>query len=195
MTTHAHDHHVEAADRAIFGFWTFLLSDFIMFAAMFACYVVLQHNTYGSIGIKDIVGLSYVLITGFALLVTSFTYGLSSVAFDRSQKGQTLFWLLVTFAFGLVFILMEWHQFAVLIDSGNTWHKSAFLSIYFTLLGIHWFHVIAALLWAVVVFLQLSAKGLTTVMRTRLTCLGMFFHFLNIIWIFIFAIVYLMGAV
>jgi cytochrome o ubiquinol oxidase subunit 3 len=195
MTTHAHDHHVEAGDRAIFGFWTFLLSDFIMFAALFASYVVLQHNTYGGIGIKDIVGLPYVLITGFALLVSSFTYGLSSVAFDRTRKAQALFWLLITFLFGLAFVLFEGHLFSVLIDTGNTWHKSAFLSIYFTLLGIHWFHVIVALLWAVVVFFQLSAKGLTSVMRTRLTCLGMFFHFLNIIWIFIFAIVYLMGAV
>jgi len=195
MTTYAHDPYVEAGDRAIFGFWTFLLSDFIMFAAMFASYVVLQHNTDGGIGIKDIVGLPYVFITGFSLLVASFTYGMSSVAFSRTRKGQALFWLLITFLFGLAFVWFEGHQFSVLIDTSNTWHKSAFLSIYFTLLGIHWFHVIVALLWVAVVFFQLSAKGLTTVMMTRLTCLGMFIHFLNIIWIFIFAIVYLMGAV
>jgi len=166
-----------------------------MFAAMFAAYVVLHNNTFGAATVKDVASLPYVFVLTAILLASSFTVGLASIAFDRGRRIGVNFWLLVTFALGLTFVLMQHQVFQHLLATGNSWHRSAFLSIYFTLIGGHWFHVIIALLWILVLLIQFPKLGFTYVMRTRLTCLSMFVHFITIMWVFIFAIVYLMGAI
>lgn len=197
MTTDTSVHHDDhgASSRAVYGFWVFLLSDLIMFSALFASYAVLRNNTFGGIGIQGVATLPYILVMTIVLIASSFTAGLSSAAFDKGSKCAVMFWLLVTLVITIVFIGMEQHQFASLIHSGNTWQRSAFLSAFFTLTGLHWFHVVFAAIWVVVLLIQFMGQGLTAVMRTRVTCLAMFFHFLNILWMFIFVIVYLMGAI
>ena len=198
MTTQVlndHGHHHDVSSKVIFGFWIFILSDCILFSALFAVYVVLRNNTFGGISINQIASLPYVLLTGLFLLTANFTYGLSSMGFHANSKAHTILWLVITFLLGLAFIMMEQHEFAYLINSGSNWQKSAFLSAFFALLGFHWFHMLAALLWMVIFIIQFISQGFTTTMKIRLTCLGMFLHFLNIVWVFIFTVVYLMGAI
>lgn len=193
VTTQHHGHH-DVGPKVIFGFWTFVLSDAVLFAILFAAYAVLYKNTFGAIDIKHIATLPYTLVQTLVLLASNLTFGLSSAAFNKPSKGGAMFWLFVTFVLGGVFIFMGWHELSYLFNSGNTWHKSAFLSAFFTLIGFQWFHVIAGLFWMIIMMIQMTMLGTTKFMRIRMTCLGIFWHFLNIVWLFIFAIVYLMGA-
>lgn len=196
--THSQDHHAhhehETSSKVLYGFWLFILSDFVLFATLFACYAVLSPNTYGGIGIQQVATLPYVLVASLLLLTCSFTYGLSAVSAQNLKKGLTQFWLLITLLFGLGFVGMEYHEFANLFLQGYTWQNSAFLSAFFALVGIHWLHTLVALIWIVILMIQLASHSISSTMRTKLACLGLFIHFLNIIWIFIFTVVYLMGA-
>lgn len=188
-----HDHSHDASSRVIFGFWLFLMTDFIVFACLFATYDVLHNNTFGGPGIKQIASLSYVLVQTLFLLTSSLTYGFAHIA-QRKGRGSVMFWLTVTFLLGLAFVGFEFHEFANLIATGNSWQRSAFLSAFFTLVGIHGIHIVVGMLWIVILMIQMTKQNLSPTMRTRLTCLGMFWNFLDIVWIFIFTIVYLMGA-
>lgn len=194
---HQNDHHHEhdSFSKVTFGFWIFLLSDCSMFSALFASYDVLKNHTINGIGIKDIASMPYLLVQSLLLLACPLFCGIAQSAFYKRNKAMLLFSLLLSLLFGLAFIAMQANEYAYLINSGNSWHKSAFLSIFFSLLGVHSAHLVVALLWTVILMIQFSMKGLTAAMRTRLTCLSMFFAFLNIIWLFIFTIVYLMGAI
>jgi len=188
---HDHDH---GASNAVFGFWMFILSDFVLFATLFASYAVLKDHTVGDVGIRQVAGLPYVLVQSLVLLVCSLTFGFCSLAAQRGRSCGVRFWLLITFIFGAIFFAMDYHVLANLYVHGHTWHNSAFLSIYYTLIGFHGLHLLVGLVWMIVLMLQLSSQGLTAIMKTRIACLGLFVHFLNILWIFIFTTVYLMGA-
>lgn len=195
-TAHSHDHHEEEiATKVAFGFWVYLMTSAIMFAAVFATYAVLHNNTYGSVSIKNITCLPFVLSQTWVLLVSVFTCGLASRAFHHKSNSLAQLWLLVTFVLGLAFAMMQEHQFARLVAAGYSWQGSAFLSSYFTLLGLHYFNVIAGLIWIVVLVVQLSLKAPRAMMQNRLTCLGLFWSFLNILWVAIFTIVYLLGVI
>ncbi len=189
-----HDHHHETNVKVVMGFWVFILSDFVLFAVLFASYAVLHNNTYGGIGIQQIVTLPYVLVESLLILSCSFTYGLSAICSQGNRKALVWFWLCITFLLGLAFVCMEYHQLAYLVEHGHSWQQSAFLSIFFRLVGIHGMHVVIALVWTVILLIQFLYKPLNE-MRTRLSCLGLFWHFLNIIWVFIFTVVYLMGVI
>lgn len=198
MTTHAlHDesHHDDVSSKVIFGFWIYIMTDAILFAALFATYAVLHNNIWNGPGIQQIATMPYVMVQSLVLLTSVFTYGLSSVALHRGHKKGIFFWLAITFLLGLVFLGFEWQQFANLLQHGNSWQTSAFLSIFFSLVGIHGFHIVAGLLWIIILMVQLKMQSITPTMQTRLTCLGLFWNFLNIMWLFIFTIVYLMGAI
>ena len=191
-----HDHHEhEIASKIVFGFWVYLMTDAIMFAALFATYAVLHNNTYGGIGIAQIAPLSLILHQSVVLLTSVFTFGLCSLSAHKGKLMQTRLWLIITFVLGALFVMMEKNLFAQLIDAGHTWQGSAFLSSYFTLVGLHWFHVIVGLVWMLLLFIQLGFQGLSFKMNIRFTCLGLFWSYLNIIWVFIFTIVYLTGAI
>lgn len=192
---HHHDHQHETDSKVYFGFWVYILSDCILFASLFACYVVLQHNTFGGVGIRQIASLPYVLVETFLLLASSLTCGLGFLALHNRSRAILMTWLGVTFILGLCFLLMEWHEFSYLVHTGNSWQRSAFLSAFFTLVGGHGAHVFFGLIWLVVLFIQLGMKGITPIMKRRVVCFSLFWHFLDIVWIFIFTIVYLMGAV
>lgn len=192
---HHHDHHVQTEEKVTFGFWVYVMTDFIMFATLFATYAVLHNNTYGGPGILKMAGLHHVLVLTLILSVSAFTCGLAMVAKAKESLSGAQFWLVVTFLLGIVFLGMQYHQLAFLVHNGITWQGSAFLSVYFTLIGIFGLHLAIALLWIVILLIQFVSQGLTNTMKTRLTCLSLFWYFLNLVWILIFTIVYLSGAI
>jgi len=190
-----HDHHDEEVNKKVtFGFWVYIMSDCILFSMLFATYAVLHNNTYGGVSGKDIFEMPYVLIETFILLTSSFTYGLVMLSAHANKKCMTMFWLIVTFLLGVSFVGMEIHEFHHLIMEGHGPNASAFLSSFFTLVGTHGLHVTLGLIWMVVLMFQVSKHGLMSVTMRKLSCLSLFWHFLDIVWIFVFTIVYLMGA-
>lgn len=193
----AHDDHAhhDTGGNTVFGFWLYLMTDCILFACVFATYAVLVNHTAGGPSGKDIFELPYVLGETALLLVSSCTYGFAMIAAHRGFKGQTLAWLAATFVLGAGFIGMELNEFHHLIAEGFGPDKSAFLSSFFTLVGMHGLHVTAGLVWMVIMMLQVSKRGLTDRTNTRLMCLSLFWHFLDIVWICVFTIVYLMGTI
>lgn len=190
-----HDHHHDTDSMDIFGFWIYILSDCILFALIFAAFAVLRTSTYGGPALKEMIDLPYVLAETMALLLSSFTYGLAILALYKDRIKSIFFWLSVTFLLGAAFVGLEVNEFINLYREGHTWQSSASLSSFFTLVGTHGLHVSMGLLWMLVSMLQLAIFKITPAMRRRLTYLGLFWAFLDIVWIFVFTIVYLMGAI
>jgi len=185
----------EAPSKTQLGFWLYLMTDCVLFASLFATYAVLRGSTFGGPSGHDIFSLSYVFIETLALLTSSFTCGLAIVALHRQKKTQVVIFLGITCVLGLVFLDMELSEFARLAADGNSWQRSGFLSSFFTLVGTHGLHIATGLLWLIVLVVQLVKKGFTAGVTRRLTLFSMFWHFLDVVWIFIFTIVYLMGVV
>jgi cytochrome o ubiquinol oxidase subunit 3 len=185
----------DATEKTVFGFWVYLMTDCVLFASLFAVYAVLHKNTFGGPGGYSLFDLHYVLIETFALLTSSFTCGLAMLGMQRRSKQQVLFWLGVTFLLGLTFLGMELHEFQKLVIEGNSWRRSGFLSSYFTLVGTHGLHITFGLTWMAIMAYFTNKRGLTDTVRKRLMLLSLFWHFLDVIWIFIFTIVYLYGKV
>lgn len=190
-----HHYSEETSAKSIFGVWVYLLSDAVMFAVLFSSYAVLHSNTFGAANITQIATLPFVLCVTYVLLASSLTVGFASVATQNGKKGAAIFWLLVTGVLSVVFMAMIETMLANLYASGNTWHDSAFLSIFYTLIAAHWVHVLIALVWNVMIIFQLFSRTADLQMTTRVKSLGMLTHYVNIIWVFIFAIVFLMGAI
>lgn len=188
------EEHRAADSKAVFGFWVYIMTDCVLFAALFATYAVLHNNTFGGPSGHDIFKPSYVLLETMALLTSSFTCGLATLAMNRRDKKQTLMWFFVTFLLGLLFLGLELHEFSHLATTGASWRRSAFLSSYFTLVGAHGMHITVGLLWMAVMMFRVWKQDLTRNNIRRLTLLSMFWHFLDIVWIFIFTIVYMMGV-
>jgi cytochrome o ubiquinol oxidase subunit 3 len=188
-----HDHH-DFTGTTVFGFWIYIMSDCVLFASIFATFAVVGRNYAGGPTGKDIFDLQYVLIETFCLLFSSVTYGMAMLAAQKMDKSKVVLWLLITAAFGLGFIGMEVNEFHHLIMEGNGPQRSAFLSAFFTLVGTHGTHVTFGLIWMSVMICQVAFKGLTTNTIRRLLCLSLFWHFLDIVWIGVFTIVYLMGV-
>lgn len=189
------DPHHDVYSRTTFGFWLYLLTDFVLFGTLFATYAVLAHSTYGGPCIRDIYDLPFTLAPVLILLTSSLTVGLGAAMAHRKNIKWTIALFGITFLLGVLFTGMEFYDFVRLINEGYSWDKSAFLSAYFTLVGTHSVHMIFALLWVIVLILPVVREGITHVSLRRLTCLKMFWQFLNIIWVFIFSFVYLLGGV
>lgn len=182
-------------DNKIFGFWIYLMSDCVLFATFFAVYLVLKFNTaHGPTG-KDIFNLSAVLIETFILLNSSITYAMAILNCTHYEnKNKVIMWLSLTFIFGVSFIGMEIHEFYDLIINGYGPSRSAFLSSFFLLVGTHGVHVISGLIWILVMILHVFFYDITYDNKVNLQCLGLFWHFLDIIWICVFSVVYLLGV-
>lgn len=187
-------HHDDHGSNNVFGFWLYLMTDCLLFASFFATYAVLYMNTAGGVSGKDIFELDYVAIETGALLLSSITFGFAMISAHAQKQKATLTWLLVTFAFGAVFIGMEVNEFHHLIEEGNGPQASAFLTAFFSLVGLHGMHVTAGLIWMTIMMIEVVRRGLGTQTVTRLSCLSLFWHFLDIVWICVFTVVYLMGA-
>jgi cytochrome o ubiquinol oxidase subunit 3 len=177
-----------------YGFWIFLLSDFVMFSALFATYAVLSKSTSGGPGGRDLFDLTSVGAETAALLLSSFTCGLASIAAERRRLWPFFMSMLITAAFGAIFLALEIHEFAGLIAQGAGPQRSAFLSAFFTLVGCHGLHVSLGLLWLLTMIAQVFAKGFRPDILRRLLCFSLFWHALDIIWVGIFTVVYLYGV-
>ncbi|MGK3125032.1 cytochrome o ubiquinol oxidase subunit III [Pantoea rwandensis] len=191
---HAEHGHHDAGANKVFGFWIYLMSDCIIFATLFATYAVMVNNTAGGPAGKDIFELPFVLVETALLLLSSITYGMAVIAMNNQNKGSVISWLALTFLFGAGFIGMEIYEFHHLIMEGFGPDRSGFLSAFFTLVGTHGLHVTSGLIWMAVMMFQVSKRGLTATNRTRIMCLSLFWHFLDVVWICVFTVVYLMGA-
>jgi cytochrome o ubiquinol oxidase subunit III len=188
------DSHHDNYSRTIFGFWLYLMSDFILFGTLFATYAVLSYQAFGGTTAKDIFNIHYTLTQTLVFLFASLTAGLGGAYAHRKERELTLAFFGITFVLGIVFMAMMMKEFSYLVASGNGWDKSAFLSGYFTVVGTHGVHVLFGLLWILVLLVPVWKEGVSKVSIRRLTCLRMFWQFLNIIWVLIFSFVYLMGV-
>lgn len=184
----------EADDKTIFGFWVYIMTDCVLFASLFATYAVLHRNTNGGPPSDVLFNLNYALSETLILLTSSFTCGMAVLAAQRKNKQQVIFWFALTMILGLSFLGLELHEFRDFVLQGNSWRRSGFLTSFFTLVGTHGLHITSGLIWMGVMLWQISRKGLTRFTVRRLTLLSMFWHFLDVVWIFIFTIVYLQGV-
>ncbi|MDR3603844.1 MAG: cytochrome o ubiquinol oxidase subunit III [Syntrophaceae bacterium] len=187
--------HADTVAIQTFGFWIYLMSDLILFATLFTTFVVLGGAYAGGPTGKELFDLPYLLGETLFLLFSSVTCGLVLLALHDGKKKWVLIGLAVTFLLGLGFVSMEINEFHGMIAAGHGPDRSAFLSSFFTLVGTHGIHVTFGLIWMAVVIAQVAVKGLTSPVQSRLMRLSMFWHFLDIIWIGIFSIVYLTGVV
>lgn len=170
------------------------MSDCILFSTLFVTYATLSNSVAGGPTGKDIFAQSFVLVETFFLLFSSITYAMATLAMQRRDKRLVNIWLGLTLLFGFSFIYMELYEFHHLLSQGYGPDRSAFLSGFFTLVGTHGIHVMSGLVWILVMMAQVSRRGLTLVNHTRLQCLGLFWHFLDVIWICVFTVVYLIGT-
>ena len=177
-----------------YGFWLFVLSDMVLFSALFATYASLVNATDGGPTTVQLFDRGLVAIETLALLLSSFTCGLAMIAAKRGNQLWTQAWLAVTGALGAVFLFIELYEFTHMIGEGAGPQRSAFLSSFFTLVGTHGLHVTAGLLWLGTMMAQLYAKGYREHIMRRLLCFSIFWHALDIIWVAIFTIVYLIGT-
>ena len=177
-----------------YGFWIFILSDVIMFSVFFATYAVLAPARAGGPGARDVFDLGNTAIETACLLLSSFTCGMASLAVGLRSQKWTQIALLVTGLLGAGFLALEAHEFAGLIARGDGPTRSAFLSAFFALVGCHGLHVTAGLLWLGTMMAQFFAKGFKENIRHRFLCFSLFWHALDIIWVGIFSLVYLVGV-
>jgi cytochrome o ubiquinol oxidase subunit III len=184
----------ETNEKTMLGFWAYLMTDVVLFATLFATFAVLRTATNGGPGGEELFSLPFILGETLILLTSSFTSGLMIVMVRRGLVKPAIFWLVVTMVLGAAFLVMELSEFGQLASEGHGWWHSAFLSSFFTLVGTHGLHIFFGLVWAAVLLVQLTKKKLTPNVTRRLTLFSMFWHFLDVIWIFIFTIVYLMGV-
>ncbi len=185
-----HEHY----NRVLFGFWVYLMTDCVLFGTLFATYLVLHTHSFGGPTTQDLYSLRIALSETVVLLTSSFTCGLARLAAHYKSRARVLLWLFVTFALGAAFLAMEITEFTHFVQEGNSWAKSAFLSSYFTLVGTLGCHITFGMIWMVVLFCLVWKRGVESNNFRRITCFGLFWHFLDIVWIFIFSIVYLMGV-
>lgn len=181
-------------EKAEYGFWLYLMTDLILFSSLFATYVILKHNTVGAGTAAELLDPTYALILTIALLTSSFTSGVAAAAFSFGMKRLGLGLVLATVLLGLTFLGLELAEFAHLVAEGESWRESAFLSAFFTLVGTHGLHITVGLIWALTLMVYIMKRGLTHNAMRKFALFTYFWHFLDIVWIFIFAVVYLAGG-
>jgi len=177
-----------------YGFWIFLLSDFILFSGLFAAYAVLSSETAGGPTGAELFNLRNVFIETMCLLFSSYACGLGALSAERRQPERFYIFSVFTFALGAAFLFIEISEFAHMVASGAGPSRSAFLSAFFALVGTHGAHVTIGLFWLVYMVAQVAVKGLRPHVLRRLLCFSLFWHALDIIWVGVFTLVYLMGA-
>ncbi|MFU1796542.1 cytochrome o ubiquinol oxidase subunit III [Paenibacillus azoreducens] len=186
--------HPDMEEMRTFGFWIYLMTDIMIFGTFFATYIVLRHNTNGGPGPADLFDLNGVILSTFLLLTSSYTCGLAVLAMNKGKKQALIGWLAVTAILGAIFIGLEVNEFAHMVHEGATISRSAFLSAFYTLVGTHGLHVTIGLVWMIALMIQLSSKGITSVTKRKVNVISLFWHFLDVVWIFVFTVVYLMGV-
>ncbi|QAY75375.1 cytochrome o ubiquinol oxidase subunit III [Sphingosinicella sp. BN140058] len=189
------DHDHGGGGATILGFWIYLMSDALIFASLFAMYGVVSTSYAGGPVPREIFDLPLVALNTALLLASSITFGQAMPHMEAGRVRPTQIWLAITGLLGVAFVAVELFEFTTLIAEGAGPQRSAFLSAFFTLVGTHGAHVSVGLIWIVVTVVQLARQGLGQEMKRRLVCLGMFWHFLDIVWIGVFTFVYLYGVI
>ncbi|MBM7569735.1 cytochrome aa3 quinol oxidase subunit III [Aquibacillus albus] len=179
----------------ILGFWIFLGAEIALFATLFGVYAVLSGRYAGGPTHQDIIMIREVMIQTILLLTSSFTCGLAIFEMRRGNKNELIMWLVITLLLGAGFLYMEINEFIHYVHIGASMQTSAFLSSLFVLLGTHGAHVTFGIGWAILVIIQLIKRGLTSVTARKVFIIGLYWHFLDVVWIFIFTFVYLKGLV
>ncbi len=184
----------EKLDNTTLGFWLYLMTDIMIFASLFATYLVLVNATAGGPSASDIYSADFALLQTVILLTSSFTCGVSALLLRRGKKTASMWLLLATVVLGAAFLALEVFEFSTLVSEGHTWQTSAFLSAFFTLVGTHGLHISVGLIWAITLLVYMYRTRIGSDMVRKMMLFALFWHFLDIIWIFIFTIVYLMGV-
>jgi len=192
FVTDEEGHHSEGS--TMLGFWLYLMSDCLIFATLFATYGVLGRNYAAGPSPKDLFDLTGIAVNTAMLLFSSITYGFAMLEMDKENQRKTQLWLAVTGLFGIAFVALEIREFVHLFHEGAPPWRSAFLSSFYTLVSTHGLHVSFGILWLVTLMVQVQKHGLIAANKRRLMCLSMFWHFLDLIWIGVFTVVYLMGV-
>lgn len=191
----APDPHSDVFSKNTTGFWFYLMTDCLVFTTLFTTYAVLHGQTFGGPSSKDLFSLKTAFYETMVLLCSSVTCGFSLLSSLKNKKEWVVGWLVVTFILGATFIGFELNEFISFAEQGFSWQRSAFLSSFFTLVGTHGLHVTTGLLWMAVMLGQVLWLGITIDTFRRLIIFGMFWHFLDLVWIFIFTFVYLTGVI
>jgi cytochrome o ubiquinol oxidase subunit 3 len=176
------------------GFWLYIMSDMMLFAAFFATYLILKPNTNGGVSAKDIMNPSFALVETLILLLSSVLCGLAYIAVSHKRWREARIWLGGTILCGIAFLSMEIHELGTLFIEGHRWASSGFLSGFFSLVMLHGMHIFFGIIWAIALGGALSRPKPSPHTHRRFTLFAIFWHFLDIVWIFIFTIVYLMGV-
>jgi cytochrome o ubiquinol oxidase subunit 3 len=184
----------EADNKTMFGFWVYLMTDCVLFASLFATFAVLHNNTFGGQSAHQLFSMPYALSETLVLLTSSFTCGMAILAAQNSNKRLVLFWLSITFLLGLSFLVLELHEFSKFVAIGDSWRRSGFLSAYFVLVSTHGLHITIGLLWILTMIYRVYKTGFNRMTTRQLTLMSLFWHFLDLIWIFIFSVVYLISG-
>ncbi|MGN8644713.1 cytochrome aa3 quinol oxidase subunit III [Gracilibacillus sp. HCP3S3_G5_1] len=197
MTSHTTplEYQSQQTQMNILGFWVFLGAEIVLFSTLFASYFILEHNTAGGPTGQDIFVLQDVLIETFILLTSSFTSGLAIYSMRNNDKKGLLIWMIVTLLLGAGFLAMEINEFIHYIHEGATLQTSGFTAALFTLLGTHGAHVAFGIIWISLLLVQLVRRGITVKTSSKLFIASLYWHFLDVVWIFIFTFVYLKGMV
>jgi cytochrome o ubiquinol oxidase subunit 3 len=188
------DPHQDTYSKNVLGFWMYLMTDCLVFASLFVTYAILHGNTFGGPSSKELFHLPTALSETAMLLLSTVSCGFAMIHAKNSETRKALVWLGVTFVLGASFLATELTEFTHLVQSGNSWQRSAFLSSFFTLVGTHGLHIAIGLFWMLVMMTQVALWGINVHTFRRLVMFSLFWHFLDLVWIFIFTFVYLMGV-
>jgi cytochrome o ubiquinol oxidase subunit III len=184
----------ETVEKMLFGFWVFLMSDAIVFGLLFATYAAMLHRTANGPGPKTLYDIKSAFMETLALLSSSFTYGLATLSLKyRTKSGPLVAWLLVTLGLAAIFLRLEVHDFITMFHKGGPPTRSGYLSAFFALVPLHGLHVTSGCIWMLALIGQLMKYGLDKDVKLGVLRLGLFWHFLDIVWIVIFSVVYLGG--
>ncbi|MGO4549037.1 cytochrome o ubiquinol oxidase subunit III [Paenibacillus sp. 2TAB23] len=189
-----HEEHHDQESMKMFGFWLFLITDVILFGTLFATFVVLRLNTDGGPTGAELLEMNGIIISTFILLTSSFTSGIAVLEMNKGNKRGLILWLAITALLGASFIFLEVNEFIHLVHEGANIGTSAYWSAFFVLVGTHGLHVSVGLVWMIALMLQLSRRGITPVTKRKVGIISLYWHFLDVVWIFVFTIVYLMGV-
>lgn len=184
----------ERAEVTELGFWTYLMTDIMLFASLFATFMILRQATNGGPGGHELFDLGYALAETFILLASSLTCGLALISLRFKKRTQALVFLAATIALGGYFLGLEIHEFSQLIAESHGPNASAFLSAFFTLVGTHGLHIFIGLIWGIILGILIFKRGIDSGVARRFGLFALFWHFLDIIWIFIFTVVYIIGG-
>jgi cytochrome o ubiquinol oxidase subunit III len=191
----AHPEVDDSSEELMFGFWVFMMSDAIIFGLLFATYVTMLHARAGGPGPEQLFDIKSAFIETLSLLCSSFSYGMASLAlkYGRGRRAPVIFWLIITLALAFVFLWFECHDFLSMFDKGAGPDRSGYLSAFFALVPLHGLHVTTGCLWMLMLMAQMAIRGIDKDVKHGLLRLGLFWHFLDIVWVGIFSLVYLGG--